>query len=454
MKLVVGGQSHAPPSSFLNTAYTDLDSIASAIAYAWFATVVKKTDTVPLIQTPRPDLRLRAENLLALSQSGFPDVTSDPEKLDVLCIDDLYHDDLYPGGLRKPPPFPSHKFSLVDHNRLGSRFTEDNPNATVVSVVDHHEDEQLYKDTADPRIITVPTGSCTSLVAHLIESSKVAIIPELATLLICGIVIDTNGLKGGQKAASKDKKKPKATPQDEQGSKTTSQEKQVSKTTPRDTDAMTYLFPRSTVASASSPSIVDDEDPHDIPVLQNLTKDLKTTKEDVSHLGTRDLLRRDYKEVTLTPSWAKDSPIQVGLASVPVGFESWISRDENFYHAIGEWVKERRTAALIILASFDDEKKSKKKEDKEAKGKHKRQLLAIVADNEDLASKLFLGLEDSKKLDLEDRSFKKFGAKKAAGDFGGDFQAKVYNQGNVDANRKIVAPVVKEIVEGSPNVNQ
>lgn len=423
MKPVVSGLSHAPRlGSFLNIDVKDLDSVASAIAYAWFATVAKRSNTVPLIQTPHPDLQLRAENLYALSVSGFGDTSTDPEKLDVLCLDDL----------PRSSPFPSHKFSLVDHNRLGSRFSKDNPNATVVSVVDHHEDEQLYKDTADPRIITVPTGSCASLVADLIHSqcpAEVTIIPELANLLICTIVIDTNGLKPGGKAEDPDRK------------------------------AMAYLFPHSTFIPALQTSVVDlnpATDFNNIPILKDLTKSLRTKKEDVSRLGTRDLLRRDYKEYTFIPSWAKDSQIQVGLASVPVGFKSWIPRDSDFYTAVEGWVKERQVAALVVLTSFSDEgpkKKSKKKDEKKSKGKHKRQLLAVVANNKDLVSILFPGLEKNSQLRLEERSFEKFGAKKAAGDFGGGLRAKVYKQGDADATRKVIAPIIEEVVEGPPSAN-
>lgn len=392
--------------------------MASAIAYAWFATVVKKIDTVPLIQTPHPDLQLRAENLYALSISGFGDASNGPAELDVLCLDDL----------PKSSPFPSHKFSLVDHNRLGSQFAKENTNATVVSIVDHHEDEQLYKDTANPRIITVPTGSCASLVADLIHTQSpagVAIVPELATLLICSIVIDTSGLKPGGKAEDPDRK------------------------------AMAYLLPRSTFIPAFPTSVTDTgpgTDFNNIPVLKDLTKELKTKKEDVSHMGTRDLLRRDYKENTLTPSGAKDSQIQIGLSSVPIGFKSWIPRDKDFFDAVEGWIKERQLAALVVLTSFSGEKKSKKKSKKKSettsKGKHKRQLLLVVMDNKDLASKLFPGLEQNSQLQLEERSFEKFGAKKVTGDFRGVLQAKVYKQGNADANRKVVVPIIKGVVEG------
>jgi len=216
---------------------------------------------------------------------------------------------------------------------------------------------------------------------------------------------------------------------------------------------MAYLFPHSTFIAALQTPVVDlnpTTDFNNIPILKDLTKNLRTKKEDVSRLGTRDLLRRDYKEYTFIPSWAKDSQIQIGLASVPVGFETWIPRDRDFYTAVEGWVKERQVAALVVLTSFSDE--GPKKKSKKSKGKHKRQLLAVVADNKDLVSTLFPGLEQNSQLQLEERSFKKFGAKKAAGDFGGELRAKVYKQGDVDATRKVVAPIIKEVVEGPPGV--
>ena len=71
---------------------------------------------MPLAQTPRDDLHLRAENLHALSLAGF-DSTS-PE---ILCIDEI----------ESTSPFPSNKFALVDYNHLQTKFTVDNPDVRV-----------------------------------------------------------------------------------------------------------------------------------------------------------------------------------------------------------------------------------------------------------------------------------------------------------------------------------
>ena len=127
----------------------DLDSLASAIAYAWYSTCHLGQPTVPLLQTPREDISLRTENLYALEFGGV-----DPAHL-------LTGDELAPDS---PPAV---KYALLDHNTVTGRFAADD-NACVVAVVDHHVDEGLHLD-ASPRIVKMPTGSCSSLVARIIQ---------------------------------------------------------------------------------------------------------------------------------------------------------------------------------------------------------------------------------------------------------------------------------------------
>ncbi|KAI0787014.1 DHH phosphoesterase [Abortiporus biennis] len=379
----------------------DLDSIASAIAFAWYIAHVDKVQSIPLSQTPRSDLHLRAENLYALSLAGI-----DTTALPILCIDDI----------RKSKPFPSHKFALVDHNRLQPRFSEDNPNARVIAIVDHHEDEGLYKDTANPRVIAVPTGSSTSLVARLFEQNcPDQIPPELATLLLTGILIDTGGLKVGGKAEEVDRA------------------------------AAAFLFPRSLFTSEISALATTPL--HDHPDIQTLFGTLHNKKTSVSHLNTRDLLRRDYKEYTMVPHWASDHQVLVGLASVPVGFKSWIPKDSSFWMSTEQWMADRNLAVLGILTSFHDENKLNKK----GKPKHAREQMFVVrkGEVEGLAEKLFSGLETSEELKLKSRSLKKhYDVKKGSG-FGDHVEFRVWKQKNVDATRKVTAPIIKAVLEGS-----
>ncbi|KAH9903453.1 DHH phosphoesterase [Cubamyces lactineus] len=373
----------------------DLDSIASAIAFAWYTSKVKNAVAVPLTQTPRADLHLRAENLHA-----FELVKLNPDT-DVLCIDDIPAHET----------FPSSKFALVDHNRLHPRFSRDNPECRVVSVVDHHEDEGLYKDTADPRIVAVPTGSCSSLVACLFEEHRDHMTPELATLLLCSILIDTGGLKPGGKAEEVDRR------------------------------AASFLAP---IASALQERAViaglAQSSPEEDPGLQSLHATLQEKKASVAHLNTLDLLRRDYKEYTLTPATTPSREILVGLSSVPIGFKSWLPRHHDFWSHTERFMTERGLTVLGILTSFRSEKIGKS-----GKGKHRREQMYVVRGDEDLAKGLFDALEDCEELQLKRKTFPDFGVHKG---FGPGFRTRIWKQKNVDATRKTTAPVVKAIIEG------
>ncbi|KAF7790598.1 hypothetical protein EIP86_001554 [Pleurotus ostreatoroseus] len=383
----------------------DLDSMASAIAWAWYASTVQKTPTVPLIQTPHADLHLRAENLHALSLAGF-----NSTKPDLLCIDDL-----------SPPPLPSHRFALVDHNRLHPTFASADPEAHVVAVLDHHADEGCHLDAA-PRIVVVPTGSAASLVANALRdgcaAAGVDLPRELATLLLCAILVDTGGLKEGGKAEAADH------------------------------EAAAFLVPISLLNKDEGGTNFSATALHEAHDVQELTQTLQAKKADVSHLNTRDLLRRDYKEYSLVPSWASDKPILVGLSTVPMGLKSWVPRDAAFWTSTEEWMKDRGLAVLGILTSFRDEEKM----NKHGKGKHRREQLFVVREGEleGLAEKIFQGLKSNEELDLKKINLTEdYGVQGDVG-FAPEYKWKVWKQGNVEATRKITAPVVKAIVEGEP----
>ncbi|PIL29014.1 hypothetical protein GSI_09062 [Ganoderma sinense ZZ0214-1] len=403
----------------------DLDSIASSIAYAWYATKVQGILAVSLTQTRRAELRLRAENLHAFTLAHLnPDT-------DILCLDDVSR-----------VPFPSTNFALVDHNRLGARFTQDNPAARVVAVVDHHEDEGLYRDTAAPRLIAVPTGSCASLVTQLFaehQSGLDDIPPELATLLLCSILIDTSGLKPGGKAEAADHR------------------------------AARLLVPRAQaaalcahvsnanllVASASPPAAananvhapsgmhIDEAAPHETAGLRELHHTLQEKKASIAHLGTQDLLRRDYKEYTMqrAGTTSPEREIRVGLSSVPVGFAEWLPRDGEFFTETERFMGDRGLEVLGILTSFHDHEHH----GKSGKGKHRREQMYVVTKSAELADELFDALAESEELRLKRVKFPEFGVHNG---FGDEFRARIWQQKNVDATRKATAPLVKNIIEG------
>ncbi|KAF8208339.1 hypothetical protein K438DRAFT_1904572 [Mycena galopus ATCC 62051] len=390
----------------------DLDSVASSIAYAWVQSQIHGKPSIPLIQTGQDDLNLRAENLYALKLAGI----DDPQQ-QLLSITDLE-------GVK---PFPSTTFALVDHNHLGHLFSADNPNAHVVAVIDHHEDEHFYEDCADPRKVA-PAGSCASHVATLYP--KESEIPrELATLLLSAILIDTGGLVPGGKAV------------------------QV------DNEAASYLIPRSTLTDSISTTTLSSISPtspgmlSSIAEVKRLSDDLSDKKIDVSHLGAWDLLRRDYKEYTYTLNWHPSAPtIKAGLSTVPVKLRSWGSGGKLEREA-QRWMEHRQLSVLGVLTSFRDTRKF----GKSGKGKHRREMAWFVRDGsdsqtlqlDDVASRMWKGLEASEEIKVTKHEKMNLGNSK---DIPPNVRAIAYKQGNPNATRKATAPLLKNILETSESV--
>ncbi|KAF9029500.1 DHH phosphoesterase [Hymenopellis radicata] len=350
----------------------DLDSIASSITYAWLQSQTRSA--IPYIQISKDDLALRPENIYALSLAGITD-----PKSQLLVPDDV-------------APFPATKFALVDHNRLGSQFASND--SLVEAIIDHHEDERHHLD-ANPRTIS-PAGSCSSHIALLCPST---LPPELATLLLCAILIDTNGLKPGGKAL------------------------QV------DLDAVARLLP------LISPS-VQSTDLHNIPSLKALSDDLAERKADVSSLSPRDLLRRDYKEYTFTLNWHDEKPsIKAGLSTVPLRLKDW-GTDGKLLDAGKAYMQERGLSVLGVLTSFH-----KKKLTSKGKGKHAREMAWLVlSEVSGLDECLWRGLEADEELKVVKHDSFKVGET-------GDVRVRVYKQGNANATRKATAPILKRILE-------
>ncbi|KAG0697832.1 hypothetical protein DFH29DRAFT_944470 [Suillus ampliporus] len=385
----------------------DLDSIASALGYAWLHSHTS-AKTIACIITPRADFVLRRENLHALSLAEI----NQP------------YEELYCSG----DPMPSlqvSQFALVDHNVLHTKYAS--PTAKVVAIIDHHEDEGQYKDTADPRIIKL-AASCSSLVARLYQSSSnLAIPPELATLLLCAILVDTQGLKAGGRALDVDR------------------------------EAAAFLIPHSLLAKVSAAS--GDRPITQLPSVQSLSVALREKKFAVSHLSTRDLLRRDYKEYAFRAPVFDDATksskvIKAGLATVPLCLSAFFASSQNPIEENQDWLTERDLSVLGVLTTFRDKKDKGRRE----------QLWIIKAADEDIAEKLWPGLESSEELRLKRLDFSKFvgngdtteesedeGTEEATTDeaqFGESYIARAYKQGITSATRKQIAPILRRIMEG------
>ncbi|WWD04209.1 hypothetical protein V865_002276 [Kwoniella europaea PYCC6329] len=423
----------------------DLDSIASSISYSYLSSSLDAKRSIPLILTPSNLMTLRPENLLALKLSSVPlDSLLHPEQLSIPT------DELSSKGV---------KFGLVDHNKLLPLFipSSSNTNTTtqlpgsitnghaaegedsVESIIDHHDDEHSHPDAA-VREITVPTGSCASLVTkHFQDRWRASIsgpagqkgspVPsELATLLLEAILIDTSGLKPNRKA------------------------------TPIDYASAQFLYPLSTLYSDNDPTpstsnvqngdteVVEfSQDGSNIPQdLTSLTDKLQSTKSDVSSLSTPQLLLRDYKEYLLPTSSNSYPTLKVGLSTVPLGLKVWLDKEpggfESFLTEVESYMSDRDLDVEGVLTTFSN-----------SQGKHRRELALIVRTGGTIRSdqevkkvleELKVGLESSGDiLDLKKWNKDDKNSELSVWEKWND-KVVVWKQGNTKSTRKQVAPLL------------
>lgn len=217
----------------------DLDSIASAVMYAYFREVTEESREnavyVPLINIPRADFKLRTEAVYLVKESGIT-----PEEL-------LFTEDLDITGLHRDGRLT---LILVDHNRpTGSLVDCRN---LVKGIIDHHADEGLYTDV--PVRTIEPVGSAATLVAREILRVAPESLDEGGTTLLLGtILLDTVNLDSA-----------------------------AGRVTPEDQEIARTLLDRS------------DTDQ------QKLFDALQREKFNVSALDSADLLRKDYKSWTMS----------------------------------------------------------------------------------------------------------------------------------------------------------
>lgn len=414
---------------------TDLDSIASAVGYAYFASHLSQTTTnsatryryVPLYQANREDLILRPENKEAFDRAGI-----DPS-LHVLWLDELDGQEAQLSGR-------GIKYALVDGNNLPARFSshqESTDEQAVVGIIDHHEDLGSFKH-APIRWIQVPTGSCSSLVTeyfyHQLSASNVNLPKGLADFILSAIIIDTDNIKPAPKG----------------------------KAVEADISAASHLFPLSSFAAIQntiltssippSPSSKETkvegtspEDPRNF--LYDWHQLLVHKKYDLSPLQGRDLLRRDYKEYE-----SEIKHVRYGLSSVPMALQEWLDRPEiggkweNILISMERWRSERNLDIVGVLTSYVRIKKN-------GGTKKGREQLYLVrsrgADSQTLPQEqlrdiLVVHLAKDETLELTtlrigDPQFETGSTWKAG--------VVAFEQGITSATRKQVAPALKKAIE-------
>ncbi|KAG0357340.1 Exopolyphosphatase [Gamsiella multidivaricata] len=291
----------------------DLDSIISALTTSFFLSRLqanKNTIVVPFLNIPQADLALRSDVEYVLSANH-------------INRDQLFFRDQLPIFEQLLSKDQLLLF-LVDHNKIAGTMSS-LKDAKVVGVIDHHADENLYFDTANPRRIEM-VGSCTSLVADEFFKNAIAAIDEdeketsndnekcpswvqqVARLLLGPILIDTMNLNPAMK-----------------------------KVKPLDTAMANLIFPYAHLES-----------------MEELYRRIDDARKDTSRLSCYDLLRKDYKEWTVIQH-PGNQEVKVGISSVIGLMAKYVDRDgkESIHQAIDQWAKNRTLDLCIVLLADD-----------------------------------------------------------------------------------------------------
>ncbi|KAK2054407.1 exopolyphosphatase [Colletotrichum caudatum] len=380
LTLVVGNES------------ADLDSLCSAVVYAYLRThAPPHTLQIPISNLPRDDLKLRTEMAAALAHARLsPD--------DLLTLDDVPAD-LAPGDTR---------WVLVDHNALtgdlAARYA-----GRVVGCVDHHADEgAVPRDTGpdEPRVVET-CGSCSSLVVEYCRPAWEKALAKagdddddvdahLAQLSLAAILIDTTNLK------SKDK------------------------TTDKDVAAVSFL------ERLAPPPYSRDA----------LFGEISAVKEDISSLSFRNVFRKDYKQWEDRGGGGDGGAGRsqlMGTSAVVQNLGYLVDKaggdEQALLREFASWAAEKRLDIGVVMTTAHPG------------GRLEREVLVWAFNEAAVASCKAFHDRFAGELGLAPwRGGRLDGAGRDGG--GGGWWRAAWTQANVAASRKQVAPMLREAIRG------
>lgn len=146
----------------------DMDAIASAVGYAW---LLNQGNTGRYIAGRPGDINKQTAFALQRFSAEAPPLVTD------VNVD-------FPGEAGQTP-----RLVLVDHNEP-IQVVAGGADADVVGILDHHRLNSVA--TSAPIFVHIePVGSTATLVTELAIAQGLTLPPEVAGLLLCGILSDT-----------------------------------------------------------------------------------------------------------------------------------------------------------------------------------------------------------------------------------------------------------------------
>lgn len=369
LKFVTGNQS------------ADMDSVVSAITYAYFYNqkFPHEQPFLPLVNITRDELRLRRDIVLLLKSH---EITKD----EIFFLDDLKQ--LTSSNTTKL------EVALVDHCGLQGELLHelyDQNRLKVVSIIDHHADENFAPD-AQPRVIHT-NGSCSSLVFNYWNAQLGGIAEtEVVSLLLGPLLIDTSNMT--QKVEAGD----------------------------------IEAFEKYKAILAGQPQILAAG----ATSIDSLYSILKTAKKDLDGFAFFDILRKDYKQFKFAAKTG--GHITIGFSSLGKSI-SWVLKKFSVQEVVltlDTMVETFHLDTAVITTSYT------KKENNE----YTREFCFHPKNNrlKNLAAY-------AEPLKLDQNIYNKDLVDSVVAEVNKSRPFHVYNQANIHASRKQVVPIVKAIVK-------
>lgn len=361
----------------------DMDSCVSAIVYSYYNHLYDNSFMVPLINIPKADFKLRRDIIKLLEAHSITE--------DLL----YFHEDL----VNLDSADAKFELSLVDHCNIQGTLLRDLYEAgrvDVVSIIDHHADEDVFTN-AKPRIIH-SNGSCSCLVFNYWRDvlREKALDLEVIAMLLGPLLIDTSNF----------------TQKVEQG----------------DIDAYNLykqqLQNQDSVWIQKTESETNNSNP-----FTDFYQQLKAAKKDLSNFSLSDVLRKDYKQYKFA------SGEEVGFSSIGKSL-SWIfsTYSGTIESTLSQFLKAHKLDMIIVTSSY-----TQKENDQ-----YTREFCYYYQDTSNSKlSNLYNKVKEPLELNNNIYKIEKFKKK----DLNTEGVLKVYNQANIRASRKQIVPIVKDALE-------
>jgi exopolyphosphatase len=449
----------------------DADSIISSIGSAYLDTVLKQRLTIPILSIPNAELQsLRPECHYLFSLAGVtipPTSNTTSSSSSTTNPKEDTRIEMMRSIIDHFDELPDHAIvTLVDHNQLVALVSCNN-NWNVETILDHHVDEGAHHDTCIERNIAFDPSSSQALVAstctliverwqqHFLSSSTTGTTtttttttnclspmpPTLAILLLGVILLDSINLLSS-----------------------------AGKATPRDEKAVHFLMETTDWSQLALPpellwhppplpprqddavALVDDGIPNDRPNPTMLFETLQNQKFQATFwngLTALQALKLDYKSFTTTTTTTTTTtstsstgndhlPHTFGISSVLQSMDEFLKKPNLFQCLVESYFPECDFVVVMFLTMDQQLQQEEGGGENTAPLPPRRQMLVISPD-ESLMEELVHYLETKAPLlqpltAVMDRNY--------------DSSSRLYwipfEQGNIKASRKQVAPILME----------